>query len=787
MVKKLTESALKQSPVNLSKTLFSLTACIVFRSAFGQNYFESKQISKEKIEQLMFEAIANVTFKFTDFFPVAGIGWFIDFVLGEHKRLRNVFLEVDTFVRKVADDHLKNKHGETTPDRPDIVDVMLGRIQKQEQGDSFKLTTDHLHGVISDLFTAGVDTSAIIMIWAMAELIRNPRVMKKAQDEIRASIRIKPEERITEEDLDKVQYLKPMVKETLRLHPPAPLLVPRETMSPIKIQGYNIPPKTLVMVNTWTIAHDPKHWENPEEFIPERFMDCPVDYKGHSFEMLPFGSGRRMCPGMAFGIATVELGLLNLLYFFDWKLPEESKGVDMEEAGDVTIVKKSPLELVPILRTRNTRTIFLLVIGNLHQIKGLLHTCLYDPSKKHGPMMLLPLGVVRMIVITSSEGTEEVLKTHDLECCTRPTTIALKTFSRNGNDIGAGVYGETWRELRSFRFSFRYVREEECDLLVKKLKESASKQYPVNLSKTLFCLTGSIVSRTAFGQSFFENKHISEERVEELMLEAQKNMSLKFTDLFPTCGLGWFMDVVSGQLKRLHNVFNEIFTQDRPDFIDTVLEMIHKQEENESFKLTIDHLKGISTNIYLAGVDTSAITMIWAMAELVRNPRVMKKVLDEIRTCIGTKQNERLAEEEIDKLKYLKLVVKETLRLHPPAPLLLPRETMSQIKIQGYDITPKTILVINAWDPEEFIPERFIDSPVDYRGQSFDFLPFGSGRRICPGMASAMATIEMVLLSLLYYFDWSFPEEKKDVDMEEPGVVTVVKKVPLALNPSLHQ
>ncbi|KAL0693121.1 hypothetical protein Bca4012_060301 [Brassica carinata] len=317
-------------------------------------------------------------------------------------------------------------------------------------------------------------------------------------------------------------------------------------------------------------------------------------------------------------------------------------------------------------------------------------------------MMLLPLGVVRMIVITSSEGTEEVLKTHDLECCTRPTTIALKTFSRNGNDIGAG--------------SFRYVREEECDLLVKKLKESASKQYPVNLSKTLFCLTGSIVSRTAFGQSFFENKHISEERVEELMLEAQKNMSLKFTDLFPTCGLGWFMDVVSGQLKRLHNVFNE--------------------------------------NIYLAGVDTSAITMIWAMAELVRNPRVMKKVLDEIRTCIGTKQNERLAEEEIDKLKYLKLV-------------------------DG--------ILNTGRDPEEFIPERFIDSPVDYRGQSFDFLPFGSGRRICPGMASAMATIEMVLLSLLYYFDWSFPEEKKDVDMEEPGVVTVVKKVPLALNPSLHQ
>ncbi|WZZ84460.1 hypothetical protein YC2023_113039 [Brassica napus] len=464
-------------------------------------------------------------------------------------------------------------------------------------------------------------------------------------------------------------------------------------------------------------------------------------------------------------------------------------------------------------------------IGNLHQLQGLLHRRLHDLSKKHGPVMLLHLGFVPILVVSSSEAAEEVLKTHDLECCTRPKALGMQTFSRNGKDIGFASYGEEWRGLRKLAVleffnakkvqSFRYIREEENDLTVKKvkkLKESALKQSPVNLSKTLFCLTGSIVSRTAFGQSFFENKHIGEERVEELMLEAHKNMSLKFTDLFPTGGLGWFLDVVSGQLKRLQNVFNEVdtfldhiiddhqsksFTQDRPDLIDTVLEMIHKQEDNESFKLTIDHLKGISTNIYLAGVDTSAITMIWAMAELVRNPRVMKKVQDEIRTCIGSKQKERLAEEEIDKLQYLKLVVKETLRLHPPAPLLLPRETMSQIKIQGYDIPPKILLLINAWsigrdpkywkDPEEFTPERFIDSPVDYRGKSFEFLPFGSGRRICPGMASAIATIELGLLNLLYYFEWSLPEEKKHMDMEEAGVVTVVKKIPLELIPSLHQ
>ncbi|CAA7061642.1 unnamed protein product [Microthlaspi erraticum] len=427
-------------------------------------------------------------------------------------------------------------------------------------------------------------------------------------------------------------------------------------------------------------------------------------------------------------------------------------------------------------------------VGNLHQLKGLARRCLHDISMKHGPVTILRLGSVPTVVISSSEGAEEALKTHDTECCTRPVTIASRVFSRNGKDIGFGVYNESWRELRKLAVreffnvkkvrSFKYVREEENDLMVKKLRESALKQSPVDLSKTLYYLAASIVFRTAFGQSILDNKHINKERIEGLMFEAQRNMAFSFTDFFPTAGLGWFMDFVSGQHKRLHNVFSELdtffnqiigdhqlknFTQDRPDFIDSVLEIIHKQEQDESFKLTIDHLKGICQNIYLAGVDTSAITMIWAMAELVRNPRAMKRVQEEIQACIGIKEKERIVEEDLGKLQYLKLVVQETLRLHPAAPLLLPRETMSQIKIQGYDIPPKTILLVNAWsigrdprhwkDPDEFIPERFIDCPVDYKGHSFEMLPFGSGRRMCPGMASGIATIELGLLNLLYFFD----------------------------------
>jgi len=201
-----------------------------------------------------------------------------------------------------------------------------------------------------DVFLAGVNAGSITMIWTMTELSRHPRVMRKLQEEIRAALGPN-KEKITEEDLEKVEYLKMVIEEAFRLHPPAPLLLPRLTMSDINIQGYSIPKNTMIQINTYTIGRDPKNWTKPDEFIPERFVDNPIEYKGQHFELLPFGAGRRVCPGMATGITIVELGLLSLLYFFDWSLPNgmTTKDIDMEEDGAFVIAKKVSLELVPTL------------------------------------------------------------------------------------------------------------------------------------------------------------------------------------------------------------------------------------------------------------------------------------------------------------------------------------------------------------------------------------------------------------------------------------------------------
>ncbi len=169
------------------------------------------------------------------------------------------------------------------------------------------------------------------MIWAMTELAKNPRLMKKAQNEVRKFVGNKG--KVTESDTNHLLYLKMIIKETLRLHPPVPLLIPRETMSRFKINGYDIYPKMLLQVNVWAIGRDPKYWKNPEEFIPERFIDSPIDYKGQHFQLLSFGAGRRGCPGIYMATTTMELALANLLYFFDWKLPYGMKeeDINMEE------------------------------------------------------------------------------------------------------------------------------------------------------------------------------------------------------------------------------------------------------------------------------------------------------------------------------------------------------------------------------------------------------------------------------------------------------------------------
>ncbi|KAL2489920.1 Cytochrome [Forsythia ovata] len=180
-----------------------------------------------------------------------------------------------------------------------------------------------------ELFTAGTDTSATVIKWAMAELMKNPRVMKKAQSEVRQAF--KGKENFTDFDIRKLNYLNMKLREKCT------------------IDGYDILVNTITLVNAWSIGRDPKYWHNPESFEPERFSNSSVHYIGNHYEYLPFGAGRRVCPGITFGVATVELVLAKLLYYFDWKLPDgiSLEEFDMIEKFGATAGKKNGLYLIP--------------------------------------------------------------------------------------------------------------------------------------------------------------------------------------------------------------------------------------------------------------------------------------------------------------------------------------------------------------------------------------------------------------------------------------------------------
>ncbi|CAN6286167.1 unnamed protein product [Urochloa humidicola] len=316
---------------------------VALGNIYGTDQFAHRRYFHDVFDEVM---SAKASFNTEDYFPNA-VGRLIDRLTGVISRRERVFGELDAFYEMVIEQHLNPSRRASMENGPDLIDVLVGLVKDQPVR-SFEFTKQHIKGLLSNIFGGSVDTSSVTMVWAMAEVVKHPAVLKRAQEEVRAVVGNK--ERVQPDDVPKLKYLKMVVKETLRLHPTVPLLVPRETLRNIKISGYDVPAKTRLFVNVWAIGRDATTWDDPDTFNPDRFEGSDVDFKGPHFELLPFGAGRRMCPGMAMAVATVEFTLANLLYCFDWELPDGVAGresISMEEAAGLTVPKKTPLVLVP--------------------------------------------------------------------------------------------------------------------------------------------------------------------------------------------------------------------------------------------------------------------------------------------------------------------------------------------------------------------------------------------------------------------------------------------------------
>ncbi|XP_037438806.1 4-hydroxyphenylacetaldehyde oxime monooxygenase-like [Triticum dicoccoides] len=337
-------------PVALDEHVIRVADGIIGTVAYGSVYGAEAFASKyERFQHVLFEGMAmSASFSAEDFFPNAA-GRLVDRLVGVVARRERIFRDLDGFFEEVLDHHLDPaRRRSESGGGGDLVDALVGLCE--EHG----FTTDHVKAVLVDAFLGGIDTSSVTILWAMSELMRKPRALKTAQEEIRAAVAgngSKELPRVQPDDLPKLTYLRMVVKETLRLHPPATLLLPRETLRRVEIGGYEVPAGTRVLVNAWAIGREAASWgPDAEEFEPERFeaggRHGKVDFRGAHMELVPFGAGRRICPGLAMGVANVEYTLANMLCGFEWAVPEGEE-VSMEEAGALTFHRKTPLVLLP--------------------------------------------------------------------------------------------------------------------------------------------------------------------------------------------------------------------------------------------------------------------------------------------------------------------------------------------------------------------------------------------------------------------------------------------------------
>ncbi|KAL6838262.1 hypothetical protein ACP4OV_031934 [Aristida adscensionis] len=460
------------------------------------------------------------------------------------------------------------------------------------------------------------------------------------------------------------------------------------------------------------------------------------------------------------------------------------------------------------------------VIGNLDLIGQLPHRSVHELSARYGPLISLRFGSIAVVVGSSVDTARLILKTHDVSFIDRPKMASGRYTAYNFSDLVWSPYGAYWRQARKLwqteifsarqLRSYEHVRHEEVRATLRELHASvpsAGKKVVV-LKDHLLMLSLSVISRMALGK-----KYVAEEiagsptspeefrwMVDELFL---LNGVLNVGDMIPW--LDWLdLQGYVRRMKRLGKMFDRFLEhvvdehQERrrqegdkfvaKDIVDLLLELA--DDPNLEVPIGRDGVKGFALDFVAGGTDTSAVVVEWAMSELLRKPDLVAKAIEELDRVIG--RDHLVREGDIPNLPYIEAIVKETMRLHPVSPMLAPRLSREDVSMGGYDVPRGTLVFVNVWaigrDPaiwgdtaDEFQPERFIGSSVDVKGQDLELLPFGSGRRMCPGYSLGLKMVQLTLANLLHSFAWKLPDGvvAEDLSMDEKYGLSMPRKVPL--------
>ncbi|CAJ1938007.1 unnamed protein product [Sphenostylis stenocarpa] len=454
------------------------------------------------------------------------------------------------------------------------------------------------------------------------------------------------------------------------------------------------------------------------------------------------------------------------------------------------------------------------ILGSLHKLGANPHRDLHQLAQKYGPIMYLRLGFVPAVVVSSPQAAELFLKTHDLVFASRPPHEAAKYISWEQRNLSFAEYGSYWRNVRKMCTlellsqtkinSFRSMREEEVDLLVKLLREAANDGDAVDLSAKVSTLSADMACRMVLGKKYMD-RDLNEKGFKAVM---QEGMHLAATpnigDYIPYVG-ALDLQGLTKRMKVVAKIFDDFFEKiidehmqsgkernKTKDFVDVMLGFVGTEESE--YRIERPHIKAILLDMLAGSMDTSATAIEWTLSELLKNPRVMKKLQMELETVVGMKR--KVEESDLEKLEYLDMVIKESMRLHPVAPLLIPHQSTEDCMVGDFFIPKKSRVIVNAWaimrDPsawreaEKFWPERFEGSSIDVRGREFQLIPFGSGRRGCPGIQLGLTVVRQTVAQLVHCFDWKLPNEMlpAELDMADEFGLTMPRATPLHAIPT---
>ncbi|CAL5028110.1 unnamed protein product [Urochloa decumbens] len=469
------------------------------------------------------------------------------------------------------------------------------------------------------------------------------------------------------------------------------------------------------------------------------------------------------------------------------------------------------------------------LIGHAHLVAALPHSSFRRLAARHpecGEFMTVRLGAVPTVVASSARAAQALLRTHELAFSSRVHTACVDVLTYGPADVAFEPYGERWRQSRKLVAThllsatkvraYRAARREEIELVVGQIRSAAAAGAGVDISELVRKYTNDMVCQAVAGRAI---RVEGRDRVfrdlinQTLAILSGFNLENFYPGIAKVAGsvLMWPLRRKTMRLRDRWDDFLDSFIdlrmsevgsngavasaddqdqdQDDRDLLHVLLSV------QQEYGLTRDRIKGLMANMVAAATDSTFGVLEMAMAELMLHPDVMAKLQAEVRKSVPHGQN-FVTEEDLAGMAYLKAVVKETLRIHPPTPLL-PRVSHEDCVVDGYTIPAGMPVIVNAWalgrDPalwdaaEEFIPERFIHAGdttcPDFRGMNFQFLPFGSGRRMCPGIGFATTHIEIMLANLMFHFDWELPGSVDTIDMTEIFKLTVSLKEKLVLNP----